>query len=516
MLGCKEAQTSKEAPQQENVAQVKSPDERWGALFDTVQMARIFPDGKTFVDCTPREDDAVILAAFEKERTALGFDLATFVDKYFVRPGSPTDGYHSDSTEAVEAHITELWDLLTRKPDQYDPRSTLLPLPKSYVVPGGRFREVYYWDSYFTMLGLMADGRRDLVENMADNFAHLIKTYGHIPNGNRSYYLSRSQPPFFAAMIQLLAKDKPAEVYQKYLPALQGEYNFWMDGADKLTAEAPAHRRVVRMPDGSILNRYYDDRDVPRPESWREDKETAAKSGRNPAEVYRHLRAGAESGWDFSSRWLSDAKNLHTIHTTDIIPPDLNALMYNLEKALAEGYKVTGDEANAAKYAQAAEKRRDAVQQYCWDDRDGIFRDYDWLTKKQTPVASLATVYPLFFGFGDTKRVAAYVERNFLRDGGLLTTNNYIGQQWDAPNAWPPHQYMAIVAFKNLPLGPKIKERWVALHRKVYRQTGKMLEKYNVEDLSKPAGGGEYPVQDGFGWTNGVFQYLAKSQIVAD
>ena len=179
------------------------------------------------------------------------------------------------------------------------PHSSLVPLPHRYVVPVGRFREIYYWDSYFTMLGLEQSGRHDLVVDMVQNFAWLIDTFGHVPNGNRSYYLSRSQPPFFAAMVELLAERDGERVYATYLPQLAREYAFWMDGVARL-APGSAYRRVVRLKDGTILNRYWDDRETPREESYREDIETARTSTRPAHEVYRNLRAAAESGWDFS------------------------------------------------------------------------------------------------------------------------------------------------------------------------------------------------------------------------
>ena len=184
----------------------------------------------------------------------------------------------------MREHIDALWKVLERKPEDQRPYSSRLALPHRYVVPGGRFNEIYYWDSYFTMLGLEESGRHDLTVSMLDNFAWLIDQFGHVPNGNRSYYLSRSQPPFFAAMVELAALRDGDATYRKYLPQLRREYEFWMEGAASL-APGSVHRRAVRLRDGTLLNRYWDDRDTPRDEAYREDVATARDSGRPPAEV---------------------------------------------------------------------------------------------------------------------------------------------------------------------------------------------------------------------------------------
>src|SRR6185436_17460113 len=196
------------------------------------------------------------------------FSLKLFVESNFIIPQEKN--VEIPKGEDVVKHIKSLWKILRREPDSPVKGSSLLALPYPYIVPGGRFREIYYWDSYFTMLGLMESGETDMIENMIKNFAYLIETYGHIPNGNRSYYIGRSQPPFFAAMVQLLASIKGDDVYVSFLPALTREYTFWMDGASKLKA-GQTYRRVVKLKDGTILNRYWDDSNVPRQESWRED-----------------------------------------------------------------------------------------------------------------------------------------------------------------------------------------------------------------------------------------------------
>jgi alpha,alpha-trehalase len=274
----------------------------------------------------------------------------------------------------IRRRIDALWTLLTRDEPIVAPYSSLLPLPRPYVVPGGRFSELYYWDSYFTMLGLAESGRRDLLEGMAKNFADLMDTYGHAPNGTRSYYLSRSQPPFFFEMVSLLSRWDPAAAFARYLPELKTEYAYWMDGANELKAGG-AHRHAVALEDGSILNRYWDDSDAPRDESYREDVELAAATPRPPQEIYRDIRAGAESGWDFSSRWFADARTMASIDATEIIPVDLNAVMFGLENAIRAGCERAGDHDCAEDFAKRASARRAAIDRYLWNLSRGVYLD---------------------------------------------------------------------------------------------------------------------------------------------
>lgn len=496
-------------------AQSQAPDERFGQLFADVQLARIFPDGKTFVDCDPKSNAAEIIAAYEGEKQVEGFDLAAFVEKHFDLPKEYASGFSSDTSRSVQEHITLLWDVLTREPEASNGGS-LIPLPKSYIVPGGRFREVYYWDSYFTMLGLQVSGKGEMIENMVDNFAFLIDTIGFIPNGNRTYYKTRSQPPFFASMVQLLAETTNRDVAKKYLPQLVKEYIFWMNQADQVSADSPTRQHVVRLKDGAILNRYWDKGNTPRPESYREDVETAEESGRPLEEVYRDLRAGAASGWDYSSRWFADGQNITTIQTTSIIPVDLNALLYNLELTIARGYELNGDEENANIYDQRAGLRRNALIRYCWNEELGFFFDYNFKEDKLMSTVSVAGAYPLFFNMVEmpqAKKMASVIENQLLEAGGVVSTTNNTGQQWDAPNGWAPLQWVTIKGLRNYginELAQKVTDRWVDLNVKVYGNTGKMVEKYNVMDMSLSAGGGEYPLQDGFGWSNGVLLKLME------
>ncbi len=398
-------------------------------------------------------------------------------------------------------------------------------------MPGGRFTEVYYWDSYFTMLGLKEHNEIITIENMIDNFAFLIKKYGHIPNGNRSYYLRRSQPPFFSMMVDLLATIKGQAGYQKYLPALQQEYNFWMAGYSKVKV-GTSNKRVARLADGTILNRYCDDLFIARQEGYKEDIKTAEKAATmqmmtirfaseaamnayiidSKKTTFNHLRSAAESGWDFSSRWFRDEQEIATIRTTEIAPVDLNSLMYHLEQILlAHGGKVD---------QKIHSKRAYALQNLFFNKNVGFYTDIDLNTNQPLDIVTAAGFFPIhFLTYSKTERqmiatnVLAVAKRDLIKAGGIVTTAKNTGQQWDEPNGWAPLQWMGVLAIEKLgdkELAKTVASSWINLNRKIYEATGKLTEKYNVVDMSLETGGGEYPNLDGFGWTNGVYMAFTK------
>jgi alpha,alpha-trehalase len=483
-------------------------------LYEDVQCAEIFPDSKFFVDCLPKFPALQIIDAYRIQKTQPGFDLKKFVEENFILPALPIATYQSASKPIVQ-HLNDLWDELTRSASSGG--GTLIKLPFPYIVPGGRFREIYYWDSYFTALGLQVSRRFDIIQNMVDNFAYLINEIGFIPNGNRTYYLGRSQPPFFTLFVKLLSDDKK-EILLKYRKEIEKEYNFWMDGVDILNSNSPTHRRVVRMPDGAILNRYWDDRDTPRPEAYTEDLHIAKESANEMNITCRHIRAAAESGWDFSSRWFADGKNMNSIQTTDIIPIDLNCLLLYIEETLAEIYVEVGEYGLEKIFRAKVNDRKNAINGYCWNEEHGFYFDYNFAEKNQTFRFTLAATYPLFFGIAgveQAKMVAAIIEENFLYAGGLITTIYKTGQQWDSPNGWAPLQWMAYSGLKKYgynELAKKIKNNWTKNCESIYNATGKMMEKYDVTDTTTAAGGGEYPNQDGFGWTNGVYLKMISEE----
>lgn len=493
-------------------AQYKSPRQLYPGLFEQIQTTQVYADGKTFVDATPKESPQFIEQKYIRHKNDTGFNLKNFVNVHFTTYTASAKPYHSNIAEGVTKHINNLWSVLSRNSDA-DNRSSLIPLPHPYIVPGGRFREVYYWDSYFTMLGLQQNGKVETINNIVDNFAYLIHHVGFIPNGNRTYYTTRSQPPFFNMMVELLAEDKGKAILVKYQPAMLAEYRFWMKGSAGLkTGQAVNHS--VKLADGMILNRYWDSSDQPREESYREDVLSAKATKQKPGDFYRNIRAAAESGWDFSSRWFTDGQHLTEIKTTDLIPVDLNSLMYHMELTIAKSYTIKGVKDSAILFSTKAAIRKKAILKYCWDAKQGWFMDYNWVNRNQTRVKSLAGTVPLFLDIADQQQaaqVAKTIQSQFLKRGGLVSTLNKTGQQWDWPNAWAPLQYMTIEGLEKYhqhALAQSIAKRWLAINTAVFNQTGKLMEKYNVTDTNIKAGGGEYPLQDGFGWTNGVFLQL--------
>ncbi|MCK7436739.1 alpha,alpha-trehalase [Enterobacter cloacae] len=489
--------------------QTNSPDILLGPLFNDVQSAKLFPDQKTFADAVPKSDPLTILADYRMQRRQSGFDLRHFVDMNFTLPAEG-EKYVPPAGQSLREHIDGLWPVLTRTTDKASNKwDSLLPLPKPYVVPGGRFREVYYWDSYFTMLGLAESDHWDKISDMVDNFAYELDTWGHIPNGNRSYYLSRSQPPFFSLMVELLATHD-SEALKKYRPQMEKEYAYWMEGADALQA-GQDNKRVVKLEDGSLLNRYWDDRDTPRPESWLDDITTAKSNPNRPAtEIYRDLRSAAASGWDFSSRWMDDPQKLGTIRTTSIVPVDLNALMFKMEKLLARASQESGDAASASKYEALATARQQAMEKYLWNEKEGWYADYDLKSKKVRNQLTAAALFPLYVKAAAQDRadkVAAATSSRLLKPGGITTTTVNSGQQWDAPNGWAPLQWVATEGLQNYgqnKVAMDVTWRFLKNVQHTYDREQKLVEKYDVSSTGTGGGGGEYPLQDGFGWSNGV------------
>jgi len=500
IIGCKEA-----TPPKEEITSLYNTQ-----LFKDVQLSAIFEDSKTFVDLVPKKSIVKLEEEYLNTKDSQGFNLENFVLENFEDKSMRALQFEMDTTKNMYEHVSHMWDKLKRNPDSTIAQSSRIALPYNYIVPGGRFQEIYYWDSYFTLEGLLVDEQDAVAESMVQNFSFLIDSIGFIPNGTRDYYKTRSQPPYFALMVDAIAR-KDQRLLKEYLPEMTKEYEYWMSGLKE--SDTPyASKSVVKLKDGALLNRYWDEGNTPRPESYKEDYLLAKplESDSLKKLLYKNLRSAAASGWDFSSRWYGKEGGLASTETLSILPVDLNCLLYFMESTLAKANGIKGNTEQEEHFTQLAESRKASIQAYFWNQETGYYHDYNFNDETITKAPTLAGVSPLFFSIAtdeQAEQVKNVLISSFLKEGGLVTTLNHSGQQWDAPNGWAPLQWLAVNGLLNYGYTDEAKEimtRWLALNEKVYANTGKMMEKYNVEDLSLLSGGGEYPTQDGFGWTNGV------------
>lgn len=505
-----------------------------GDLLRVVQMARIFNDSKTFVDMRLQKDEADVLQAFKALPDNPSNDqVFKFVKDNFLPAGddlgewSPPDW--RENPEFIDrikdanlrdfaSKLNELWKKLGRKISdearQNPARSSLILVKNPFIVPGGRFREYYYWDSYWVVDGLLVCGMKDTVKGMIDNFVQLVKTYGFVPNGGRIYYTNRSQPPFLIPIVALYLNNTGDEDYVKsILDDLEKEYTFWRE-----------NRNVeVEVSSGKYnLSIYAANMDTPRPESYYEDFHTAQAipESARPT-LYQDIASAAESGWDFSTRWFnrtgSQQGSLRSTRTRQIIPTDLNSLLYLNEKLLEKFFRLFGNTAKADQYEGFSKSRLAAIEAVLWDNKTGLWLDYDRQFKKKRHYFYAASVVPLWAGVlrGNLARerfVLQALKRLKVLDypGGFPTSLSTSGQQWDFPNAWPPLQHMlieglALSSSKELQDEAfKFAQKWITTNYKAWKSTGHMFEKFNVSVHGAPGGGGEYKIQIGFGWTNGV------------
>jgi alpha,alpha-trehalase len=396
----------------------------------------------------------------------------------------------------TDAYIKATWARLTREAANPPQGSTLLALPYPFLVPGGRFSECFYWDSYFTALGLVRHGHLDLVRGIADNFVHLQSSVGLIPNGSRSYFASRSQPPVLSLLIRMLPDAVP------YLDALIREHTFWMTDSRTVTV------------DDVRLAHYWDELATPRTESFAEDVHTNGGS-QAPCDRFRHLRAGAESGWDFSSRWLDDPHDLSTIRCADVLPIDLNTLLLTLEQTIAALADRARRKKESSTFRQLSLRRAEVLRDRCFDPSVGWFCDLEASTLARRPQLTMAGVLPLVSSVATDLQAAAAKRtliEQFLAVGGLRTTLVETNQQWDGSNGWAPLQYWgaeAMDAHGFTDEAAEIRKRWLATCDQGFAASGVLMEKYNVSQPGVSGSGGEYAVQEGFGWTNGVYVAFA-------
>lgn len=394
-----------------------------------------------------------------------------------------------DDMTAARAYIQSYWNKLLREHKKDE--GTLIGLPHPYLVPSvGHaeflFEEQYYWDTYFTVIGLAHPLYEELVDGMLENLLYLLHRFGLVPNASRMYFTSRSQPPLLTTLIFHVYdtyNKSPQWLEKRILQAKQEYENVWMSRAH------PQWHNVHQN-----LSRYYDINVL-------------------------HDLAEAESGWDMTPRF--ERKCL------DFLPVDLNALLYKYEMDFARAAEIMSDSREAARWRSCAEERKATMDRLMWGKIRGFYFDYNYVKGEQSGVWSLAAYYTLWAGMADQTQANRLVENidKFEKKGGLTTTTRplidmtmfgSIRAQWAYPNGWAPLHYIVIEGLQRYgyhDIARRIAARWLATNTQWFKQTGVFQEKYNVVNPKKPPVEGLYPSQEGFGWTNGVFEYLCQKYI---
>lgn len=514
-------------------------------LLEKIQMAELFNDSKTFVDMHMKDDPDKVLAAFRSVTENVSYtqeDLRTFVNTYFDGPGTefetwtPEDivenpkflqSIKDSKLKTFGRDLCKIWTHLGRKikkdVDTHPQRYSLIYLPNPFIVPGGRFREIYYWDSYWVIKGLLTCEMYTTVKGMLENLLTFVDKYGKIPNGGRIYYTERSQPPFLIPMVHLYVQaTNDTDFITKHIDTLEIEYNFW----------ATERNISVSRNSGKMhsLTRYAAPITKPRPESYKEDVRVAANMSEEDAtNMYSNLASAAESGWDFSSRWFAHEDTSSTLEDTiikNIIPVDLNSILCWNENLLANFFDLLGNAEQAAQFQLLAQNRMEAIHDILWNSGDGAWFDFDFTTDLKRAHFYPSNVFPLYVGCQSINTSTNFETsvREYLKNQGILNYKSGIptslkdtGQQWDLPNGWPPLQEIVVTALDNgetetgHQMALELVKKWVYSNWKGWEKTKHMFEKYSVNVYGSRGGGGEYDVQEGFGWTNGVvLDFLAR------
>ena len=401
----------------------------------------------------------------------------------------------------------------------------LLYLPRPYVVPGGRFNEMYGWDSYFIQVGLLRDGDLALAKDMADNFLYEVRYYGKVLNANRTYYLTRSQPPFLSEMVLgVYAKTHDRKWLAEAEPLVEEYYRYWTQ-QPHLTPETG-------------LSRYFDVGEGPAPEVVSAERDAQGrthydlvkayfrthkitdynvhqyydtKTDRLTPDFYKGDRSMRESGFDPSNRF--GAFGIDVIHYD---PVCLNSLLYLMEMQTAEILRDLG-RSGAEDWEQRARRRADAVNRLMWNGDDGLYYDYNFVSKEVRKYPFLTTFYPLWTGIASREQ-AARVEKNLTRfeqAGGLETSTYQSGNQWDAPFGWAPLEMIAVDGLRRYGFtedAERISMKFLTLVQRDFLTHGYMVEKYDVVhasgNVSSEIQFGYRTNEAGFGWTNAAFTRL--------
>lgn len=505
----------------------QSPVFCYGPVLQTIQAADLYSDSKVFVDRPLKFDPSVVESAFNPSLPRE--QLRMFVDQYFLESGIGLDKWvPPDWTESPKfvseirdstlrdwaLELNKFWKELgriTQKEVMQNPnRYTLIDVPHPFMIAGGRFSEFYYWDSFWIVKGLLLCEMYDTARGMILNLASLVDRYGLVPNGGRTYYSRRSQPPLLTQMASLYYETTGNDTFlREILPSLDREYEFW------------SQNRTLTEGNYTGFNVYFSQLTDPRPEAYREDIATSL-SVDDPEQLYTNLASAAESGWDFSSRWLAHSRNLSTIRTTDVLPVDLNAILCGNEAILAKLHRTAGDDQKARSYENAFQSRQAMFDSIFWSDTLGFWSDVlmtDGQHQKNFYLAFLAPLAWKCVKENITQQLLLHSTLKKLKFfdyvGGVPTSLVSSGQQWDFPNSWAPLQWYLIHSWYNSS-SPVLRDqalsvatKWINTTYAVWRQKGVMYEKYDVIN-GDPGSGGEYVVQTGFGWTNAVVLYILQ------
>ncbi|XP_046606777.1 trehalase-like isoform X1 [Neodiprion virginianus] len=513
-----------------------------GDLLKTVQLAEIFNDSKTFVDLYQLNDPEVTLSNFKKLMEATDNNpnhsqVTEFVSENFAQESdseletwSPPDWQENPpilnriKDETYRKWVKELnriWPQLARKvkPEvaEHPERHSLIYAPNGFIVPGGRFRECYYWDSYWAMRGMLLCGMNDTVRGMLENFFTVIKKYGFIPNGFRRYYLMRSQPPMLAQMVaSYMEMTNDIDFLRANIATIELELDYWLQ---EMFVEVKKGGKTYQ------VARYTVHSDVgPRPESYREDYNNAQKLGSDRSEsFYTDMKAGAQSGWDFTGRWFDETDgvlgNLTTIRTRTIVPVDLNAFLQRDAQLLAVFHSWLNDSKKSEYWGKMANLIQDGLDNVLWNEQEEMWLDYDIEQQRSRNRYYASNFAPLYCGsYNRTKAKdlaessVRHLEKHGITQfmGGSPVSKDNTGEQWDYPNAWPNMQSVIVFGLQRTGWEPAtslakvLATRWLHSNYLGFSEYGVLFEKYSAINPGKYGGGGEYNVQTGFGWTLGV------------
>ncbi|KAK6754171.1 hypothetical protein RB195_013276 [Necator americanus] len=505
-------------------------------LLMAVNYHELYNDSKTFVDMPMKNDPDYVLEKFNEEFSNISVEainrtkLQQFVDTYFSPPGSemlpctPEDWNPQPAKlmSIVDPQLREwalklnaIWRSLCKKIDpaieNSSSRYSLIYLPHNFIMPGGRFREFYYWDAYWIIKGLITCEMYNTTKAMIENLGSLVERFGFVPNGGRVYYLQRSQPPLLAGMLyEYYEVTKDKDFVQKMLPILEKELSFWNN--NRMTTVS------IKGTD-YLVYRYNTRSNMPRPESYAQDIKKA-QTVQDKAQFWQDIASAAESGWDFSTRWFSDHKTIYTVETKNVLPVDLNAFIcWNLD-ILEYLFERIDDQVKSEFYRETRAKFRHTVHKVFYNRTAGSWFDYNLRTASHNTAFYPSITVPLFTGCynslnqGKSERLFTLMKSIGVFDypGGIPTSMiSDSEEQWDFPNGFSPLNHMVVEGLRKSQnaqmqdAGYQLAKKWIMGNFKVWKETNHMWEKYNViGDYPRPGSGGEYDVQDGFGWTNGA------------